>query len=232
MTNELNEFLGAVIPGGVAPGSRVAQQGYEAVSGALRPSSLGAGKAEIQRAFQPMVQATGREEPPLMSAAEAVRTFPQGLQTARIGTETAQRSPGAPPGPVYRDLVTGRPIPPQQFPSEVQRISEVGQPVATLADVEKPHGLYTTPSDVVSPHTDLGGPRATFPVNQNAKVLTLDTTQMVTTTRGRGIGQSAGLAAIQHFLGDNAQRLFMIAAAGAPRFPCISLSRNAVGAVP
>ena len=73
------------------------------------------------------------------------------------------------------------------IPNQVQRIEESGVP---LSSVKKPQGLYTTPSDVKSPHADLGGTKHTLNVNKDANILTVET----------GGNQSGGIAGLKQLL--------------------------------
>ena len=82
---------------------------------------------------------------------------------------------------------------------QVQRYEEPGVPTATT---EKPHGVYTTPADVESPHKDLGGERSVWNVNQNANVL--DVTQFAgpdMAMREMATNAGAGVAAVRAILG-------------------------------
>lgn len=139
----------------------------------------------------PRFRVLAPEAPPVvqrpMTASRAVTPSPIEAPPARIP---------APPG-VPTPVST-----PQTIPAHVVRFSEKGTPAATIADVSKPHGLYTSPSGVVSPHADLGGPRVEFRVNPGARVLTVDATEFVGTNRGTTVGQSAGLAVVRKFRGD------------------------------
>lgn len=82
---------------------------------------------------------------------------------------------------------------------QVQRYEEPGVGRATTA---KPHGVYTTPANVESPHKDLGGERSTWNVNQDANVL--DVTPLAgpdVAMRRSAIGAGAGVAAAKKLLG-------------------------------
>lgn len=67
----------------------------------------------------------------------------------------------------------------------VQRIEEPNVPTS----FDKPQGLYTTPSNVKSPHTDLGGAKSDFVINPNAKEVVVDTSGIA--LKPRGIDQMA-----------------------------------------
>ncbi len=82
---------------------------------------------------------------------------------------------------------------------QVQRYEEPGVGRATTA---KPHGVYTTPANVESPHKDLGGERSTWNVNQDANVL--DVTPLAgpdVAMRRSAVGAGAGVAAAKRLLG-------------------------------
>jgi hypothetical protein len=82
---------------------------------------------------------------------------------------------------------------------QVQRYEEPGVGRATT---DKPHGIYTTPANVESPHKDLGGERSTWDVNPNANVL--DVTPLAgpdVAMRQSAVGAGAGVAAAKKLLG-------------------------------
>lgn len=82
---------------------------------------------------------------------------------------------------------------------QVQRYEEPGVGRATT---DKPHGIYTTPANVESPHKDLGGERSTWNVNQDANVL--DVTPLAgpdVAMRKSAVGAGAGVAAAKKLLG-------------------------------
>ena len=85
-----------------------------------------------------------------------------------------------------------------EVPRTVQRIEEPG----VVTSFDKPQGLYTSPVDVVSPHLDLGGKRSTYDIDPNANILSIDTTDFVTTNRGRSVGQAAGVGALRNLVGE------------------------------
>ncbi len=86
---------------------------------------------------------------------------------------------------------------PNEIPRYVQRIEE---PNIGRATVDKPQGVYTSPSSVKSPHTELGGESFYWEVNPNAKVLQVKTSSFET-NRGL-VGESAGVRVARDFLGD------------------------------
>jgi len=73
----------------------------------------------------------------------------------------------------------------------VQRIEEEGIDI----NFDKPQGLYTTPSNIESPHLDLGGKKRKFFIKKDAKVLTVNSDLGKDGIRGLG-GKSAGMRAI------------------------------------
>lgn len=97
-------------------------------------------------------------------------------------------------------------LPEAALPDTVQRIEEpYVEPSMT-----KPQGLYTTPSNVKSPHLDLGGKRYKYTVNKNANVLTLMTTELSAgrdsihfseiAEKGGFRGETPGIAALRSFV--------------------------------
>lgn len=86
------------------------------------------------------------------------------------------------------------------IPEYVQRIEE---PNVKVASLEKPHGIYTSPANVASPHSFLGGDAHYWKTNNDAKVLRLKVGN-VHSTRGRysKVGESAGVAAARKIAGD------------------------------
>jgi len=85
----------------------------------------------------------------------------------------------------------------------VQRVEEPGVSRATF---DKLHGIYTTPLEYESPHKALGGETYLWLRNPKAKVLRVDTGDLVRTNRGL-VGQSAGIAALRKLLGKDADKL-------------------------
>jgi len=121
------------------------------------------------------------------------------------------------------------PVAPEpEVPSSVQRFEEPGVDPGTT---EKPHGLYTSPGHVDSPHADLGGARTDYLTNPDANVLKLDTSGRVNTQRGRFIGQPAGHAAIRHLAGESeykrltSMRRDALTAELSERYPEVNWSR-------
>lgn len=82
-------------------------------------------------------------------------------------------------------------------PARVQRFEEPDTPPS---GTDKPHGLYTTPADVQSPHADLGGEKSTYDTNPDARILTVDTTDSPVLRRG-AVGSSAGVVALREIVG-------------------------------
>ncbi len=93
------------------------------------------------------------------------------------------------------------------IPTQVQRIEEPG----AITDMGKPHGLYTTPVDVTSPHADLGGTTTTLNVNPDANVLTIpnaDANDRALAMRPGAINAGTGVHAAYQLLGaDEFNRL-------------------------
>lgn len=91
----------------------------------------------------------------------------------------------------------------QPWEMTVQRVEEQG---VVGGGVEKPHGLYTSPADIESPHADLGGTKSTFETNPNAKVLSLPDmppSDPSTIMRRDATGGSAGVVTAKQLLGSN-----------------------------
>lgn len=101
------------------------------------------------------------------------------------------------------DVQAGGEAPPPAWPSQVQRFEEPG---VAATDISKPHGLYTSPIDVESPHAvELGGERSVYSTNPDANVLHVDT-GFVRTNRGF-VGESAGIAALRALEPERAPEL-------------------------
>ena len=100
-----------------------------------------------------------------------------------------------------KEIVEGAPeLPkaePLAVPKTVQRTEEPNMPSGS---VNKPHGLYTTPSEVISPHLELGGKKTFFNTNPNAKILNVSEPDIVRTNRGM-VGASAGIRALYKLIG-------------------------------
>ena len=85
-----------------------------------------------------------------------------------------------------------------EIPTSVVRTEEKG---AKIGSPDKPHGLYTSPADLVSPHSDLGGLKRKWDVNPSAKVLTIkDFGEEVIMRRG-AISSGLGVHAARQLLG-------------------------------
>jgi hypothetical protein len=67
--------------------------------------------------------------------------------------------------------------------------------------MDKPHGMYTSPANIKSPHDYLGGKKTTYNTNPDAKVLDIGETGFFKTNRGN-VGESAGVATARKFFGD------------------------------
>ena len=85
----------------------------------------------------------------------------------------------------------------------VQRIEEPGVARATF---DKPHGIYTSPMDIVSPHADLGGERYLWRVNPATNVLQIQETRdpsiavrAMASTAGAGVWAARQLLGPQEF---------------------------------
>lgn len=84
------------------------------------------------------------------------------------------------------------------IPEYVQRIEEPGVKRAT---VDKPHGIYTSPGNIESPHKDLKGVTFYWETNKDSNILKIKV-DMFRTNRGK-VGESAGIGAIRKFVGDD-----------------------------
>ena len=80
----------------------------------------------------------------------------------------------------------------------VQRFEEPGK---TRAMMGKPQGIYTTPGDVISPHSNLGGDQFFWRRNPSANVLNVDASSKIRTNRGH-VSQPGGIAALRSIAGD------------------------------
>ena len=148
---------------------------------------------------------------------------PQDLAVRPTGVpnvETAQPVPPVPPGYFPVEPVTAGPNQPVAAPqpqagttaaggipaevapappTQVQRYEEPGVPPP---DFSKPHGIYTTPANVESPHSDLGGERYIWDRNTEAKTLEIkggDDPGIVVRRGARNAG--AGVWALREMVG-------------------------------
>lgn len=88
----------------------------------------------------------------------------------------------------------------------VKRTEQVGD---LVADFKKPHGVYTSPGDVNSPHAELGGSQSEWVVNPSAKILKIQPPSMYDSeigirklSGGTTINTSgAGIWALREFAG-------------------------------
>lgn len=84
----------------------------------------------------------------------------------------------------------------------VQRYEEKG---VSYTSVDKPHGLYTSPLNISSPHSDLGGKQRILKRNKNANILELEPHDYNEYMKNKidGIrGKSPGVYAAEKFLGE------------------------------
>lgn len=88
---------------------------------------------------------------------------------------------------------------PEDLSTFVQRFEEPGVPRAQFS---KPHGIYTTPADVESPHADLGGDQYLWRKNPDANVLSLQGGDRSIAIRSGAIDAGAGVYAARHLLGQ------------------------------
>jgi len=116
------------------------------------------------------------------------------------GTEETIRLASTQPTPTNTtkppEVATKQPL--TDVPRYVQRIEEKD---VSLSSVNKPHGLYTTPGEVRSPHLDLGGERVEIKVNPDAKILNI--------TLGEG-HVSGGIAALKKLLTEKEYNQFVV----------------------
>ena len=129
--------------------------------------------------------------------------------TSRIATRMTElgRAPEAiakraniriPEGRSLQRNIPNRPPTASRPPSQVQRIEEPG---VEPGSPSKPHGLYTSPAGLPSPHADLGGDVTRYFVNPKARTLTVDMDQSPVIRRG-AVGSSSGVVALKQLSGD------------------------------
>lgn len=87
---------------------------------------------------------------------------------------------------------------PDGSPRYVQRIEESRN---SLPTGDKDHGIYTSPADVESPHSDLGGERGMWEISEDANVLTLKPFGREVVMRRDAVSAGAGVHMARHFLG-------------------------------
>ena len=85
-------------------------------------------------------------------------------------------------------------------PVYVQRIEESSSGINTHASTMKPHGVYTTPANVISPHQELGGNIFFWELNPSASVLDLSTSSPIP-IREMAIDSGTGVHAASKLLG-------------------------------
>ncbi len=85
------------------------------------------------------------------------------------------------------------------IPEKLQRYEEIDAEEST---VNKPQGLYASPSNIESPHKDLGGKKYEYDVNPNANILSIET-DTFDSNRGIRVGESAGIAVARKLIGDD-----------------------------
>lgn len=97
----------------------------------------------------------------------------------------------------------------------VQRIEEKG--VLPNTSPDKPHGLYTTPADIISPHEDLGGIKTTYEVTAKKPLLVSDelTEGVIAAGRpglypGHAVPASGGIKALKKILPDKFESLMKL----------------------
>lgn len=114
------------------------------------------------------------------------------------------------------------PVPAEPFAKSVVRYEEPG---VDKVDFEKPHGVYTTPSDVESPHADLGGKKFSFDLNPKGNTLDVPDYGKEVAMRKEAVGSGAGVSVVRHLLGaDEFSRLKSLSKSGlsdwaSKRFP-------------
>ncbi len=136
-----------------------------------------------------------RESLPAMPSSAA----PLGVEAQANRGEQAQAArPRLPARPAPATPArAGQQPPVPAMPRRVQRVEEPGVEPA----LDKPHGVYTTPADVESPHVDLGGEIRRYDVNPDARVLVLPDYGREVAMRQGAVGAGAGVQAARHLLG-------------------------------
>ena len=130
-----------------------------------------------------------------MQTARAQKEAAAAEKTKGDGTKAAPATPQGEQTPTIGE--TG----PKGIPSRVQRFEESG---VETSGPDKPHGLYTTPSDAESPHGDLGGDRVNYDVNPQAKVLSIEEFPDSEISMRRGAsGAGSGVHVARHLLGPD-----------------------------
>jgi hypothetical protein len=120
------------------------------------------------------------------AAAHPIENIKAGMRAAALGERPSAASvlsgqKTSTPTPPVQPRTAPRPVqsPPaaqaspqaaRDIPKKVQRIEEKG----VVTSLDKPQGLYTTPSDFQSPHAELGGSKIEYNVNPQAKILVVD----------------------------------------------------------
>jgi len=170
------------------PERKIAQAGIQGLAGLggglLKGESLG------QAAMSGMTSAG------LAGAAEAVR----GRQLGLLGEH--EMAGGTVPQVLKGGAVSSPPAsrpttPTDRLPYTFQRYDEIGD----VATVDKPHGLFTTPANVASPHSDIGPNKTMWMRSPNAKVLDLTDSPPTPIRRG-AIDSGTGIHALRRLVGE------------------------------
>ena len=118
----------------------------------------------------------------------------------RLMPEEARREVEAKPEPA----VPAEEVPPTLDELRGSLVRRIEEPGVERATVEKPHGIYTTPANLESPHAFLGGSEFFWRVNPDANILVVpDIPGDSIRTGRRGLaGKSAGIKALEGFVGE------------------------------
>lgn len=173
---------------------------YKVVEEKARESGEGVTDTEemIRTRLRPLDETTRRGDTMIIPENQGTLEFVDPLETAKTEGVVDQEVPISPEREA--STVTERPIIDEKsIPYEVQRIEEEG---SDPGGTDKPHGLYTSPSDTTSPHEDLGGKRTTYKTNPDSNILHLGEAGTVSSNRGQFVGESAGIAAARKLIGD------------------------------
>ena len=176
----VRESTAAVLTGNADYKRRALAVIEETVLGGAVGKTLGmAGRGGKMALGQPGQPATPGDPPSVVPAPTPEAAPVLTPEAVPVTPEAAPVTQPVPPEPnPFRDQPTPAPAPlptpedsdPHPVPQRVQRIEEKG--VGT-SSTDKPHGLYTSPENVDSPHKDLGGKPSTYAVNPDANILKL-----------------------------------------------------------
>jgi hypothetical protein len=163
---------------------------------------------EIEEANAPIKEGAEDVAEPISEAggeSTALSTQPTDDVSATTGAGELERDGVVSAGPDVSEPAEGKGTEPTAVNEDWKSLGQVQryeEPGVGRATTDKPHGIYTTPANVESPHKGLGGERSTWDINKDANVL--DVTPLAgpdVAMRKSAVGAGAGVAAVKKLLG-------------------------------